>query len=131
MSKLPPTLRGGTIECSPGSAIALPIVPAKGFNGTRPCLPNRAGSNVLGSYFHSVSAASVNWSASRPKPGMFAVQPKPEGLKLSMVIFNASPGSAPSTKIGPFTGLILPKSSVLTSFTVLSAVSCPAELSIQ
>ena len=26
------------------------------------------------------SAGSLNWSASRPKPGMFAVQPKPDGL---------------------------------------------------
>ena len=34
MSMLPPTRRGGTIECRPGSAGASPIVPQNGFNGT-------------------------------------------------------------------------------------------------
>ena len=34
-SRLPPTRRGGTTECSPGSAGASPIVPVKGFSGTR------------------------------------------------------------------------------------------------
>ena len=75
------------------------------------------------------SAGSLNWSASSPKPGMFAVQPKPDGLNASIVTFSASPGSAPSTKIGPVTGLTLPKSSLATSATVLSAVSWPPEAS--
>ena len=61
---------------------------------------------------------------------MFAVQPKPDGLNASMVIFSASPGSAPSTKIGPVTGLILPKSIAATSSTVESGVSWPAEESM-
>ena len=34
MSRLPPTRRGGTTECSPGSARASPIVPVNGFSGT-------------------------------------------------------------------------------------------------
>ena len=28
------------------------------------------------------SAGSLNWSASRPKPGILAVQPKPDGLNI-------------------------------------------------
>ena len=60
---------------------------------------------------------------------MLAVQPKPDGLNASIVTFNASPGSAPSTKIGPVTGLTLAKSSFGTSATVLSAVNCPPDKS--
>ena len=107
------------------------MVPAKGFSGTRPFFPNSAGSSVSGWYFQTFSAGSLKSSASRPKPGMLAVQPKPEGLKLSIVTLTASPGSAPSMKIGPLTGLILPKSSVATSATVLDGPSWPAELSWQ
>ena len=33
---LPPTRRGGTIECSPASPGATPMVPQKGFSGTLP-----------------------------------------------------------------------------------------------
>ena len=67
---------------------------------------------------------------------MFAVQPQPRppsgrGAKLSSVTLSASPGSAPSTQIGPDTGLILPKSSVATSATVEDGPSWPAELSMQ
>ena len=97
MSRLPPTRRGGTTECRPGSAGALPIVPANGFSGTRAFLPKSAGSSEAASYFQMFSAGSLNWSASSPKPGMFAVQPKPDGLNASIVTFSASPGSAPST----------------------------------
>ncbi len=61
---------------------------------------------------------------------MLAVQPKPDGEKLSIVTLSASPGSAPSTKIGPVTGLIRPKSSVPTSATVEDGPSWPAELSM-
>ena len=43
---------------------------------------------------------------------MLAVQPKPDGLNSSIVTLSASPGSAPSMKIGPVTGLTLAKSSV-------------------
>ena len=35
-------------------------------------------------------------SASRPKPGILAVQPQPDGLNDSTVTFSASPGAAPS-----------------------------------
>ena len=67
---------------------------------------------------------------------MFAVQPQPLppsacGAKLSIVTFSASPGSAPSTKIGPETGLILPKSSADTSASLDDGPSWPAELSWQ
>ena len=76
------------------------------------------------------SAGSVNWSASSPKPGMFAVQPTPVGSKSPKVIFSASPGSAPSTKTGPVTGLTLEKSSVATSAAVLPGVKCPFAASL-
>ncbi len=49
MSRLPPTRRGGTTECSPGSASALPIVPAKGFSGTEASGLRSAGASVPGS----------------------------------------------------------------------------------
>ena len=101
------------------------MVPAKGFSGTRAFLPNSAGSSEAASYFQMFSAGSLKSSASRPKPGMFAVQPKPDGLNISIVTFSASPGSAPSTKIGPVTGLTLAKSSLATSATVLSAFNWP------
>ena len=35
--------------CVPGSVGATPIVPVKGFSGTRPPGPYRAGSRVVGS----------------------------------------------------------------------------------
>ena len=78
------------------------------------------------------SAGSVNWSASSPKPGMFAVQPKPLpsntfGANPSSVTFSTSPGFAPSTKIGPDTGLILPKSRSTTLCSVDDGPSWPAE----
>ncbi len=72
------------------------------------------------------SAGSGNWSASRPKPGMLAVQPTPDGMNLRKVIFTASPGSAPSMKTGPVTGLTLAKSSVATSATVELRLKWPA-----
>ena len=49
MSMLPPTRRGGTMLCSPGSAGARPIVPGNGFSGTRPPGPYMAGAMVAGS----------------------------------------------------------------------------------
>src|SRR5690606_24996667 len=121
-------------ECRPASARALPIVPVNGLSGTRPSFDHIAGAMVPGSKDQLISAASVNWSASRPKPGIFAVQPQPRpsracGAKLLNVTFTASPGSAPSIQTGPETGLILPKSSVLTSATVDCGPSWPAELS--
>ena len=76
MSMLPPTRRGGTTEWCPGSAGATPIVPAKGFSGTL-AGPNIAGARVLASYFQMLIAGSLNWSASKPKPGIFAVHPQP------------------------------------------------------
>ena len=76
------------------------------------------------------SAGSVNWSASSPKPGMFAVHPAPEGVKSPKVIFTASPGSAPSMKTGPVTGFTLEKSSVATSAAVLSGPKWPLAASL-
>src|SRR6516165_8296366 len=55
---------------------------------------------------------------------MFAVHPQPLGVKSSSVTLMASPGAASSTKIGPETGLTLPKSSLAISATVEFAVSC-------
>src|SRR5690606_20363788 len=58
---------------------------------------------------------------------MFAVQPQPEGSNASTVTLIASPGSAPSTKTGPVTGLTLPKSSAARSASVDFGPSCPPE----
>src|SRR5882724_3072203 len=130
MSMLPPTRRGGTMLCWPGSAGARPMVPQNGFSGTRPPGPYRAGVMAWASYFQICRPGSLNWSVSRPKPGMFAVQPQPEGANDSSVTLIASPGSAPSTYTGPATGLTRAKSSLGTSATVDVCVICPAEASI-
>jgi hypothetical protein len=60
---------------------------------------------------------------------MFAVQPNPDGVKLSMVTLSASPGSAPSIWMGPVTGFTLEKSRLDTAATVLSGVKWPPPLS--
>ena len=49
MSMLPPTRRGGTTLCVPGSAGATPIVPMKGRSGTRPPGWYIAGASVCAS----------------------------------------------------------------------------------
>src|SRR3546814_732588 len=130
MSMLPPTRRGGTTECCPGSAGARPMVPQNGFRGTLPPAPYSAGANDCGSYFQIWSAGSLNWSASRPKPGMLAVQPQPEGVRPRIVTLIASPGSAPSTWTGPVTGFTLPKSSFARSASVDFAESWAPEESM-
>ena len=126
---LPPTRRGGTALWCPGSPGAQPISPGKGWSGTRPPGLKTAGSIVPGSYSQTCSAGWENRSARRPKPGMLAVQPQPEGWKRRIVTFSASPGSAPSTNTGPVTGLTRAKSTCATSAAVLSLVSCPPEAS--
>src|SRR6478609_3843744 len=77
------------------------------------------------SYDQMCSAGSGNWSASKPKPGMLAVQPKPDGLNSWTVTLSASPGFAPSTKTGPVTGFTLAKSILATSATVLVGENWP------
>src|ERR1700749_1238101 len=75
------------------------------------------------------NAGSLKSSASRPKPGMLAVQPQPDGVNDSIVTFKISPGCAPSMNTGPVTGLILPKSIRPTSIAVQPVVSCPPDAS--
>jgi hypothetical protein len=118
MSMLPPTRRGGTTLCLPGSAGARPMVPVKGLSGTLAHRPNKAGASVLGSYRQRCSAASLKSSANSPKPGIFAVHPQPDGANDSSVALSTSPGSAPSMKMGPETGLTWAKSIRPTSATV-------------
>src|SRR5690606_20631798 len=88
---------------------------------------NMAGWVRLASYFQMCRAGSLNWSASRPKPGMFAVQPQPQFSKPRKVMRKASPGSAPSTSMGPRVGLILPKSSRARSSAFQSGVIWPQD----
>src|SRR5262245_55902267 len=76
-----------------------------------------------------LSSGSGNWSANKPKPGITAVQPQPDGVNDSILTLSASPGSAPSTRTGPVTGLTRPKSSPSTSATDDSGDSCPPEAS--
>ena len=58
---------------------------------------------------------------------MLAVQPKPDGLKLSMVTLSTSPGMAPSTNTGPLTGLIRSNGMLVTSATTESLVKWPLD----
>ena len=60
---------------------------------------------------------------------MLAVQPVPEGMKRRNDTFRASPGSAPSTKTGPVTGLMRPKSSPARSAAVAPGPSWPPDAS--
>jgi hypothetical protein len=61
---------------------------------------------------------------------MMAVQPHPEGSKSMRVTLIASPGSAPSMKTGPTTGLTLSKSSLAMSAAVELGVIWPPDASI-
>ena len=72
-----------------------------------------------------------NSSASRPKPGIEAVQPQSAGWKASSSIWTVPPGSAPSTATGPLTWSTRAKSSVPISAVVDSAVSWPNDASRQ
>ncbi len=56
----PPMRRGGTMECCPFSAGARPMVPQKGFSGTRPPGPKAAGARLVVLYFQIWSAGSLN-----------------------------------------------------------------------
>src|SRR5699024_8774956 len=102
---------------------------AKGVTGTRAVSPYNAGLIVVVSYSQIFIAGSLNESASRPKPGIFAVHPKPEGLNSSIVTSSVSPGAAPSIKTGPVTGLSLLKSSCLKSSGELELDNCPPDAS--
>ena len=100
MSRLPPQLDGGTIECCPGSGRATPIVPGKGSNGsvTPSANPTR---RALASTAEMRSHGSGNSSASSPKPGMIAVQPQSPGRSSRISTASTSPGFASFTNTGP------------------------------
>ena len=75
------------------------------------------------------SAGSGKSSASSPKPGMLAVQPQSAGEKSSSSISSVSPGSAPSTPMGPFTWSTRVKSRFARSSTVEPEVIWPHDAS--
>jgi hypothetical protein len=76
------------------------------------------------------SHGSGNSSASRPKPGMIAVQPQSRGLSDRISTSSTSPGCAPLTNTGPVTGFTRVKSSAATSATAESRSSWPPEASV-
>jgi hypothetical protein len=99
-SMLPPTRRGGTTLCRPGSAGATPMVPVKGLSGTCPSdhtMPAQ-GRRVVAP---KCSAGSLNSSASRPNPGNIRGPSPARGYeRQESVTFRTSPGSAPSMYTG-------------------------------
>ena len=98
MSRLPPTRRGGTTEWRPALGGRVADRAGEGLQRhARVLAVQRRLHARRRRSSRCCSAGSLNWSASSPKPGMFAVQPKPDGLNASIVTFSASPGSAPST----------------------------------
>ena len=125
VSMLPPVTSGGIVlRASPAGAT--PSSPQNGASGMR--IPGRNSAatrsrRVIRRY------GSGNSSASRPKPGMFAVQPQSPGSKESSSTSSVSPGSAPSTKIGPATWSTWSKASVARSAAVDVAVTWPLEAS--
>ena len=54
--------------------------------GSRPWLPNSAA----GLSVQMCKAGPVKWSASRPKPGMFAIYPQPDAAKLHLDLHGIS-----------------------------------------
>ena len=115
------------VECAPSVGGATPSSPQNGASGMRmpgsssPCRPSR---RVMR------SACSSKSSVSRPKPGKLAVQPQSPGWKSSSSISSVSPGSAPSTAIGPLTWSTREKSTAFRSSTVELAVSWPLPASL-
>ena len=128
VSRLPPQRDGGTIECSPGSAGATPMVPGNGRYGSV-IESLQTTRNRCWSTFEIFSHGSVNSSASRPKPGISAVQPQSCGRNSTISISSTSPGEAPLTNTGPLTGLTCVKSSFSTSAAPEVAVICSSEAS--
>lgn len=127
MSMFPPHRLGGTIECSPGSAGATPIVPGNGSNGSS---TSSRKATRPSSIVEIRSHGSGNSSASRPKPGMIAVQPQSRGRSARISTSSTSPGAAPLTNTGPVTGFTRVKSSAATSATEEPRASCPPDASV-
>ena len=128
MSRLPPQSDGGTIECSPGSARATPIVPGNGSKGSVIPSPKRTRRRSP-STSEMRSQGSGNSSASRPKPGISAVQPQSRGASSRMSTWSTSPGAAPRTSTGPDTGFTCEKSRPATASAPESRSICPSEAS--
>src|SRR5579862_6162965 len=96
ISMLPPVAYGGMVLKLPASAGATPVVPQKGFTGTRAKEPKAAGEEKLLSYDQMCNAGLGKSSAKSPKLGITPVQAQPDGSKPSIVTLSVSPGSAPS-----------------------------------
>ena len=124
----PPQRDGGTIECDPGSAGATPSVPGNGTERQRDAIREANGVARLTSEIRS--QGSGNSSASSPKPGMIAVQPQSGGSELEQLDGERVSGSAPLTKIGPLTGLTLPKSRAATASAVEVRPICSSDASL-
>jgi hypothetical protein len=93
-----------------------PLTPdraAKGFRARAPAAPS-AGASCRGRRPRHERGVR-DWSPGGRRPNVWPSSPSPAppapGGETSMVTLIASPARAPSTKIGPETGLILPKSS--------------------
>ena len=72
-----------------------------------------------------LSEGSGKSSASRPKPGTIAVHAQPDGVRSTRVALMVSPGSAPSTYIGPAIGLTRSKSRLAIASTPESGAIWP------
>ncbi len=123
----PPWRSGGIVDRGP-SIGARPISPQNGTIGTRTpgrnsARPPAAGTRVIR------RAGSGKSSASSPKPGIEAVQPQSAGSNSRSSTWSVSPGSAPTTAIGPLTWSTRLKSSRARSSTVEVSVSCPPDAS--
>ncbi len=128
MSRLPPQVDGGTIECSPGSGSATPIVPGNGSNGS--VIPSaKRTRRVSASTCEMRSHGSGYSSARSPNPGMIAVQPQSPGRSSRISTASTSPGFAPFTATGPLTGFTCEKSRFVTASTVESLPICSSPAS--
>ncbi len=127
-----PVTYGEMVEKAPFSPRATPISPAKGRIGILICFSssNQAYPSCV-FRLHILICGSGNSSASRPNPGIRAVQPHSAVSTERTSTWRTSPGSAPSTYTGPFTWSSSAKIKDLMHSTVESSLICPFDASKQ
>src|SRR5688572_9783476 len=129
VSMLPPCRSGGIVERGPISG-ATPSSPQNGATGMR--IPGQNSTrSAPGPRPVILRWPSGKSSASRPKPGIEAVQPQSAVVNSRRSTWSVSPGSAPATSIGPLTWSTPAKSRSASVSVVDSALSWPFDASRQ
>ena len=101
ISILPPNSPGKTLVYWPGSARATPIVPGNGLRGISMPGPNSATLRTVSRYKYFTWPSWKSFGNCPNMPGILKLVPYARGIMRFNLTFRTSPGSAPSTKIGP------------------------------